>query len=101
MPAGWISWTFLTNHAHVLVCVAANPDATLREVAEQVGITERAAHRIVGELERGGALTRFRDGRRNHYEVRRDFPLRHPIEHSCRVGQLLDMISRGKKRRVS
>ena len=66
------TWTFLTNHAHVLLSLASNPDATLREVAEQVGITERAAHRIVGELEHEGALTRSRDGRRNHYEIRRD-----------------------------
>ena len=90
------TWTFLTNHAHVLLSLAANPDATLREVADQVGITERAAHRIVGELDREGALTRSRDGRRNHYEVRLDFPLRHPLENHCSVGHLLKMVSRGK-----
>lgn len=85
-------WTFLTNHAHVLLSVAANPDVTLREVAEKVGITERAAHRIVSELESGGALTRSRSGRRNHYEIRADFPLRHPLEEHCSVGQLVDLI---------
>ncbi len=85
-------WTFLTNHAHVLLALAANPDLTLREVAEQVGITERAAHRIVGELEQEGALTRSREGRRNHYEIRADFPLRHPLEQHCTVGHLLDMV---------
>ncbi len=85
-------WTFLTNHAHVLLSVAANPDVTLREVAEKVGITERATHRIVSELERGGALTRSRSGRRNHYEIREDFPLRHPLEEHCSVGQLVDLI---------
>ena len=86
-------WTFLTNHGHLLLCLAQDPDATLREVAERVGITERAAHRIVGELEREGALTRSKDGRRNHYEIRADFPLRHPLEAHCTVGQLLRMVS--------
>ena len=86
------SWTFLTNHAHVLLSLAADPDATLREVADQVGITERAAHRIVTDLENEGALKRHRAGRRNHYEIRWDFPLRHPIERHCSVGQLVAMV---------
>lgn len=86
-------WTFLTNYAHVLVCLAGDPDATLREVAERVGITERAAHRIVAELEQEGALTRRRDGRRNHYEIRSDAPLRHPLERHRTVGQLLRVLS--------
>ena len=91
MTAGW---TFLTNHAHVLLSLAANPDATLREVAAEVGITERAAHRIVADLESEGALTRSRTGRRNHYEIRQDFPLRHPIEQHCSIGQLVAMVAR-------
>ncbi len=90
-------WTFLTNHAHVLLCLAANPDATLREVAEQVGITERAAHRIVSDLESEGALTRHREGRRNHYEILQDFPLRHPIEKHCSIGQLVAMVTRSEQ----
>jgi len=94
-------WTFLTNHAHVLLCLARDPDATLREVADQVGITERAAHRIVGELEQEGALKRSRSGRRNHYEIRSDFPLRHPLERHCTVGQLLKMVAKGRGRRAS
>ena len=85
-------WTFLTNHAHVLLCLARAPDATLREVADQVGITERAAHRIVGELEHEGALKRSKTGRRNHYDISADFPLRHPLERHCTVGQLLKMV---------
>jgi DNA-binding IscR family transcriptional regulator len=85
-------WTFLTNYAHVLLCLARDPDATLREVAEQVGITERATHRIVAELEREGAISRSRTGRRNHYEVRVGFALRHPLERHCTVGQLLDLV---------
>lgn len=83
------SWTFLTNHAHVLLCIASDPHATLREIAAQVGITERATHRIVAELEAEGALTHERDGRRNTYHVNPVFPLRHPLERHCKVSQLL------------
>ena len=77
----------------MLLSIAANPNATLREVADMVGITERAAHRIVGELESEGALTRTRDGRRNHYEIKPDFPLRHPLEQHCSVGHLVKMVA--------
>lgn len=91
------AWTFLTNHAHVLLSLAVNPNATLREVADMVGITERAAHRIVGELESEGALTRTRDGRRNHYEIKQDFPLRHPLEQHCSVGHLVKMVSQDEQ----
>lgn len=91
-------WTFLTNHAHVLLCLAQDPDATLREVAGLVGITERAAHRIVGQLEQEGALTRYKDGRRNHYEITPGFALRHPLERHSTVGQLLKILSTGKSR---
>ena len=86
------SWTFLTNHAHVLLALADGPDLTLREVAEKVGITERATHRIVSELVSGGALERQRVGRRNHYEVNTDLHLRHPLEENARVAQLLELI---------
>ncbi len=86
------SWTFLTNHAHVLLSLAEDPDLTLREVAEKVGITERAAHRIVSELVAEGALDRQRVGRRNHYEVNTSLHLRHPLEQNARVDQLLDLI---------
>jgi hypothetical protein len=85
------SWTFLSNHAHVLLCIARNSDSRLRDVAEQVGITERAVQKIVSELEEGGALTRMRDGRRNSYVIHVDCPLRHPIEHHQTVGKLLSM----------
>ncbi len=67
-------WTFLTNHAHVLLCVARDPGARLRDVADVVGITERAAQRIVAELEEAGYLTRTRDARRNRYEVHPELP---------------------------
>ncbi|MBK9118610.1 MAG: MarR family transcriptional regulator [Phycisphaerales bacterium] len=85
-------WTFLSNHAHVLVVLARAPDTRLRDVAARVGITERAVQRIVAELVAGGVLRRMRIGRCNHYEVRRAAPLRHPLEHHCRVGDLLDMV---------
>ena len=76
-PGGW---TFLTNHAHVLVCIATNPESRVRDVAEQVGITERAVQRILTDLETEGYLKRAREGRRNHYRVRSRLPLRHPLE---------------------
>ena len=86
------SWTFFTNHAHVLVCLGRNPDMTLREVAGLVGITERAAQRIVADLEAAGILERSRAGRRNNYAINRDQPLRHDVERHCTVGEMLDLV---------
>lgn len=86
-------WTFLTNHAHVLVLLHLQPDLVLREVAVQVGITERAVQRIIQELEEGGFIRREKIGRQNHYEVLVDRPLRHPIEAHRRIGDLLSLIS--------
>ena len=82
-------WTYLTNHSHVLICLAKNPEMRLRDVAERVGITERAVQRIVADLEQGGALTRIRDGRRNRYEVHQDSQLRHSIEAHRTVRDLI------------
>lgn len=87
-----MSWTFLSNHSHVLLCVAKDPESRLRDVAEQVGITERAVQKIVSELEDAGALTRLRDGRRNHYVIHPDCALRHPVEEHQSVGKLLSMV---------
>ncbi|HEX8551789.1 MAG TPA: hypothetical protein VF681_09565 [Abditibacteriaceae bacterium] len=87
-------WTFLTNHSHVLICLANMPDARLRDVAQDVGITERAVQRIVADLEAGGVLMRSRDGRRNHYEIRREQPLRHAIEGHRTVGDLLGLVEK-------
>jgi DNA-binding Lrp family transcriptional regulator len=87
-----MSWTFFTNHAHVLVCIAQDPDLRLREVADQVGITERAAQRIVAELEEAGYLTHEKIGRRNHYEVKFETPLRHPIEDHVSIGEILQTL---------
>lgn len=92
------TWTFLTNHAHTLICLARRPDALLREVASEVGITERAVHNIVADLEESGVVTRERDGRRNHYVVHANQPLRHPIEAHCTVGHLIAMVGRGSRR---
>lgn len=93
-------WTFLTNHAHVLVCIARDPDIRLRDVAEQVGITERAAQGIVTDLVDAGYLTRTRVGRRNQYSVERDQPLRHQLEDGVTVGRLLQAVGAGAPGRV-
>jgi DNA-binding Lrp family transcriptional regulator len=85
-PSGW---TFLTNHAHVLLCIAADPSIRIREIASLVGITERAAQRIVAELESEGYVSHHRVGRRNRYVVYGDRPLRHPLEHHLGISALL------------
>ena len=86
------SWTFLTNHAHVLLCLTREPEVRMRDIANQVGITERAVQRIVADLEAAGNIARIRQGRRNCYEVRGDLPLRHPIEKHVRVSALIDFV---------
>jgi DNA-binding transcriptional ArsR family regulator len=86
------SWTFLTNHAHVLLSIARAPEARMRDVALAVGITERAVQRIVSDLEEAGYLKRVREGRRNRYQVREDLPLRHPVEQHHSVRMLLDLV---------
>jgi predicted transcriptional regulator len=86
------SWTFLTNHAHVLICIARDPAIRLRDVATEVQITERAAQRIVAELVEAGYISRSREGRRNHYEVHGDLPLRHPLERHHEIGELLELV---------
>ena len=92
MANGHSTWTFLSNHAHVLICLARHPDSRLRDVAEQVGITERAVQTIVSDLEQHGALTRSREGRRNHYELHLDAPLRHAVEEHRTIGDLLGLV---------
>ncbi|MDQ2798076.1 MAG: winged helix-turn-helix domain-containing protein [Armatimonadota bacterium] len=85
------NWTFLTNHARVLFCLAEAPDMRLREAAEKIGITERAVQRIVTDLEEAGILTRSREGRRNRYEINEAERLRHPNDMHCTVGDLLTL----------
>jgi len=96
--AGGSRWTFLTNHSHVLVLLHADPEIVLREVAVQVGITERAVQRIIHDLEAGGFIERERVGRQNRYRVLVDQPLRHPIEAHLQIGDLLALISGDGKR---
>lgn len=85
-------WTFLSNHAHVLVCLAMDPDSRLRDVATRVGITERAVQKIVGDLEHAGVIERVRTGRRNSYRLQTSVPLRHPLESHRTVGTLLSLV---------
>ena len=87
-------WDFLTNHAHVLVCVARDPGIRLRDIAAAVGITERAAHRIVSELVEEGYVVRERQGRRNRYQIKTKLPLRHPLAEEHEVGDLLEVLVR-------
>ena len=85
-------WTFLTNHLHVLTCLARDPELRIRDIADLVGITERAAVQILSQLEGSGYLTKTRVGRRNHYTVHGHLPLRHPLQDGHNVGELLRVI---------
>jgi predicted transcriptional regulator len=85
-------WDFLTNHAHVLLCVANDPGIRLRDIAEAVGITERGAHKILSELVDEGYVERERAGRRNRYNVRPELHLRHPLVQEREVGDLLGVL---------
>ncbi len=85
-------WTFLSNHAHVLLCIVRDPDARVRDIAAKVGITQRAVQRILSELEEVEILTRERHGRRNRYLVNVCQPLRHPLERHCTIGQLMSAL---------
>ena len=89
-------WTFITNHGHVLVCLAADPEVLVRDVAASIGITERAVQQIIGDLERAGVVARARVGRRNHYLVCREQRLRHPVESGVTVGQFIDLVRQGR-----
>jgi len=87
------TWTFLSNHGHVLVCLGQDPEVRIRDVADKVGITERAVQQIIADLEEAGYVERTRTGRRNRYRVRRAGRFRHPIERRVRVGEFLDLVS--------
>ncbi|HMJ95297.1 MAG TPA: MarR family winged helix-turn-helix transcriptional regulator [Thermoleophilaceae bacterium] len=86
------NWSFLTNHARVLVCIAQDPGIRLRDIGDGVGITERAAHRIVSELADAGYISREREGRRNRYSVQTDLPLPDPIAREQKIGDLLAIL---------
>ena len=91
-PASGQGWTFLTNHSHVLILLAREPELRLRDVADKVGITEWAVQRIVADLKEAEILTRSRNGRRNRYTVHVGQHRRHPVEAHCTVGDLLKMV---------
>jgi DNA-binding MarR family transcriptional regulator len=84
-------WTFVTNHTQVLLCLAQSPDIRLRDVAQSIGITERAAQRILADLVEAGYVERRRVGRRNHYAINRDHAMRHHAQLGHRIGELLDL----------
>lgn len=87
-----MGWTFLTNHTHVIVCLAREPELRIRDLAAKIGITERAVQRILAELETSGAITKFREGRRNRYSVNLGYRLRHPLESDCDLAHLLKVL---------
>ena len=89
------SWTFLTNHTQVLLCIARDPHVRLRDVAEDVGITERAAQRILADLVDAGYVERARVGRRNEYTINREQTMRHVAQLGQEVGGLLDLLGPG------
>jgi DNA-binding transcriptional regulator PaaX len=87
------TWRFVTNHGHVLACIAADPETRLRDIAATVGVTERAVGQIIAELEQAGYLTKTRVGRRNRYELHDDLPLRHPLHQHHTVGELIRFLT--------
>ncbi len=93
------TWTFLTNHAHVAICLAADDSLRVRDLAQKVGITERAVLKILADLEAGGVIERERDGRRNRYTVCRDVALRHDLESHRTVGDLIAAVHGAVRRR--
>jgi hypothetical protein len=92
-PEATHSWSFLTNHAQVLLCIGHDPGIRLREIGAAVGITERAAHRIVCELAAAGYISRRRNGRRNHYTIQSHLPLPDPLAREQKIGDLLAVLA--------
>ena len=98
-------WSFLTNHARVLVCIAHDPGARLRDIAVTLGITERSAYSIVTDLTDGGYVVKEKDGRRNRYQIQAHLPLREAISQERTIGEVLDVLvetnTRTRRRRRS
>ena len=88
-----LAWTFLSNHGHVLLGIAADPDIRLNDLADRVGITDRGVQLILTDLEQAGYLVKTKIGRRNHYTVRPNQPLRHPAESAHTVDELLGIFA--------
>ena len=89
---GNTTWRFLSNHTQVLLCIQRDPNVRYRDIAEMVGITERAAQRIVADLIASGYVESERIGRRNHYRVNTDIAMRHPAQEGHDVGELLRLL---------
>lgn len=89
------SWTFLTNHAHVLIAISRDPELRQRDISRLVGITEGAVQRIVHELQEAGFIHRERVGRRNRYHIEADQPLRHPLEQENTIADILRTVNEG------
>lgn len=87
-----VEWSFLTNHARVLVCIARDPGVRLREIAVTLGITERSAYGIVTDLAEAGYIVKKRDGRRNRYQIRSHLPVRGQVGRTRKIGELLDLL---------
>jgi len=87
------SWTFLTNHSHVLLCLAEDSAMRMRDIARRVEITERAVQRIISDLVEAGYLERVREGRRNTYTINTGMHLRHPIEKEKSIRELIDLVT--------
>ncbi len=92
-PKNETSWTFLTNHAHVLLCLAKSSTMRIRDIAVAVGITERAVQRIIAELTELGYIDIIKEGRRNIYNIHREMPLKHPIESHRQIADLIELIN--------
>lgn len=97
-PASVPDWTFLTNHAHVLLCITQNPQVRLTDVARMVGIGERAVHSITNDLVQTGYVTRRKRGRNNVYEVNLERPLRHPLESDHKIAEIFRPLTRRRAR---
>jgi len=94
------NWTLFSNHGHVLVCLANNTEARLRDVAADVGITERAVQKIVRDLQNNDMISVTKHGRRNHYRIHHRKTLRHDLEAHCTLGDLMKVVSGGKQRKA-
>ena len=92
-------WSFLTNHARVLVCIAHDPGVRLRDIASTLGITERSAYGIVTDLTEGGYVVKEKDGRRNRYQIQAHLPLREAITQERTIGEVLDVLVETNTRR--
>lgn len=92
MPKNKSTWTFLTNHSHVLLCLVESPSIKMREIAEKVGITERAVQNIISDLRKEGYIDREKKGRRNNYHINTEMHLKHPIEKHKTLADLLQLI---------